>query len=166
LNRSAELNRLTLPKELVREPEVVKAGEVLERMGLNSEEREIYEGEVKRRMVDSIQLQTAEERGKQQGMQQGMRMNARNVVLRLLARRIGEVPVSISSRLERLNAEALDDLAVDSLDFVNYVDVENWLTRQLARLRRAVSILIDNACPRRYTFGQWKSDRNPVSTTP
>lgn len=80
-------------------------------------ERIIYEGEVKKKMVDAIQLQTA----KDQGMQL--------LLVQQMTRRMGDVPASISSKLQRLNADALSELGLDLLDFTSYTDVENWLTR-------------------------------------
>ena len=141
LNKAEGLNRDNLPAQLKEEPAILKASAELERIGLDPEEREIYESEVKAVMVDQIQLKTAEERGIQQGMQQGiqqgvqqgiqqgMQQGKRNMVLRLIARRVGEVPSNIITQLNGLSANELDDLSVDLLDFTSSTEIERWLTR-------------------------------------
>jgi predicted transposase/invertase (TIGR01784 family) len=125
LNKAEVLGRNILPDELSADPAIVKAAKELERIGLNAEEREIYESEVKARMVDQIQLRTAEEEGLRQGMQRGMQ----HVLLHLMSRRIGEVPKNIASRLNGLNQTQLDDLSDALFDFTSYADVERWLTQ-------------------------------------
>jgi predicted transposase/invertase (TIGR01784 family) len=120
LNRAAELDQAALPVQLAAEPALVRAVTQLDRMGLNPEERDVYEGEVKKRMVDEIQLKSAEERGIQLGMN--------HLLLKQLTHRVGEVPATIADRLRRLNAESLDALSVELLDFTSYSDVERWLT--------------------------------------
>jgi hypothetical protein len=80
-----------------------------------------HEGEVKKRMVDAIQLKTAEERWIQQGVQQ--------TVLRQMVGRMGDVPANLASRLQNLSIEDLDDLSLALFDFNSYADVERWLTR-------------------------------------
>jgi hypothetical protein len=125
LNKAEDLRPEALPETLTAEPAVARALTELERIGHNTEEREIYEGEVKRRMVDAIQLKTAEERGVQQGMQQGVQ----HVVMRQLDRRLGQVPLALAARLQALGVEALDDLSMALFDFASYADLERWLTR-------------------------------------
>ena len=125
LNKARDLNSTSLPEQMADDPAVVKALAELERIGLNPEEREIYEGEVKKRMIDAIQLKSAEERGMQQGMQQGMQ----HLVLRQMSHRFGEVPERLSARLQNLSTEVLDDLGLELFQFKSYADVERWLTR-------------------------------------
>jgi predicted transposase/invertase (TIGR01784 family) len=121
LNRATELDRLALPAGLDHDPDITKALSLLERIGLDPDERTIYEGEEKAIMVDQIQIKTAEERGMAQGVQQ--------TVLRLLNRRIGEVPPAVSSRLAALSTAELSDLSEAIFDLDSYADVEAWLTR-------------------------------------
>jgi predicted transposase/invertase (TIGR01784 family) len=121
LNKARELDKTALPDQLLGDPAVAKAVAQLERMGMDPQERVIYEGEVNKRMVDAIQLRSAEERGMQQGVQ--------HTVIRLLSRRFGDPPTSLKARLKGLKQESLDNLALDLLDFTSYADVESWLSR-------------------------------------
>jgi predicted transposase/invertase (TIGR01784 family) len=123
LNRAGELTRNTIPSELSREPAITKAITELERIGLDPKEREIYEGEVKLLMVDQIQLRSARE----QGFESGRQDHASQMIGRLLTRKLGEMPVSISGRLTGLPTAELDDLIADVLGFTSYLDVESWL---------------------------------------
>src|SRR5580693_9098962 len=149
LNRASELNRLALPAALRSDPGITKALSLLERIGLEPNERAIYEGEEKAIMVDQIQLRTAEERGeqrgeqrglqqgrqegmqqgRQQGMQEGMQQGMQDMLLRQMSRLIGEVPAGVTSRLSQLSTDDLSELSLAVFDLHSYADVEAWLTR-------------------------------------
>jgi predicted transposase/invertase (TIGR01784 family) len=125
LTRAERLKRNALPAALRDEPAIVKAVAELERMGADPEQREIYEMEVEARMVDALQIKTAEERGMQLGIQR-----ERNLIVRLMTRHIGQVPPVIATRVETLTPDQLDDLGGALLDLNSYADVEAWLSRQ------------------------------------
>jgi flagellar biosynthesis/type III secretory pathway protein FliH len=111
--------------------------------------RAIYEGEEKAFMIGKIELETAEklgekrglqqgiqqgmqqgmQKGMQQGMQQGRQQGLNQIVLRLMARRFGDVPAQISARVALLSADELEDLSLALLDFASYADVEAWFNR-------------------------------------
>jgi predicted transposase/invertase (TIGR01784 family) len=145
LNRASELNRLALPAAMVDDPSITKALSLLERIGLDPKEREIYEGEEKAIMVDQIQIASAEERGEkrglqqgiEQGMQQGIEQGVRQgrqdgmleMLLRQMSRLIGEVPAGVASRLSQLSTDDLSELSLAVFDLHSYADVEAWLTR-------------------------------------
>jgi len=141
LNKARDLDKATLPKQLAGESALTKAVAELERMGMDTQERAIYEGEVRKLMVDTIQLRDAENRGVQQGLQQGvqqglqqgvqqgLQQGVQHTVLRLLKRRFGEPPADITAKLQELRQEALDDLVLDLFDFTSYADVERWFAR-------------------------------------
>jgi predicted transposase/invertase (TIGR01784 family) len=129
LNKAHLISKASLPEQLAQAPAVVKAVGELERIGLSREERVIYEGEVKKKMVDAIQLKTAKDQGLQQGIEQGMQQGMQRLVTQLMVRRMGEVPPTVSARLQDLNIETLSKLGLDLLDFTSYDDVERWLTR-------------------------------------
>jgi len=124
LNRAGELLASSMPTELSAEPAIAKAVAELERIGMDPRQREIYEGEVKALMVDQIQIRSAEERGRQD--------HASQMIVRLLTRKLGEIPTSISDRLSGLSTVVLDDLIADVLGFTSYADVEAWLDRRRA----------------------------------
>jgi predicted transposase/invertase (TIGR01784 family) len=125
LNKADRLNRKKLPAVLKQDPAIVKAAEELERIGLNPKEREIYEAEVKARMLSQSQLKSAREEGREEGGYAKLQQ----VVMRQITHRFGEVPGETINRLSRLSASELDDLSMDLLDFTSKTDVEKWLTR-------------------------------------
>jgi hypothetical protein len=123
LNRAGELTASSMPAELIEEPAITKVMAELERIGMDPSEREIYEGVVKALMVDQIQIRSAEERGIEIGRQEGSVQS----VVRLLTRKLGDVPTSIFARIAGLSTVELDDLIADALVFTSYGDVESWI---------------------------------------
>ena len=80
LNKAQTLSRRTLPTELLFEPQIVSAVEKLEAMGFDPQERQIYEGELKARLIDKEELRTAEQKGRDAGMQDGMQEALRRMI--------------------------------------------------------------------------------------
>jgi predicted transposase YdaD len=52
---------------------------------------------------------------------------ARSLIFRQLARRVGDVPQYMHDRIETLSLEDLEFLGEALLDFSNIADLENWL---------------------------------------
>ena len=139
LKGAEALEPAKLPSQILEEPALLKAVSQLERMGMDKEQRTIYESEVKRRMVDSIQLESAREsgrlegrqagrqEGRQEGMQQGMQQGMQHVILRMLRRILPDIPHATTARLEALDSAALDDLSAALFSFHSVDDVEGWL---------------------------------------
>src|SRR5579872_6581060 len=117
LNRASGIERSALPAPLAAEPALVRAAAQLERMGLNPEERGIYEGEVKRRMVDAIQIRSAEERGEERGEAHGIR----DTILRIGTKRFGPPSADIVSKVEAVTAAASLRTIADRL-----LESESW----------------------------------------
>lgn len=63
------------------------------------------------------------EEGKQEGIQEGERL----IVLRQLARRMGELPQAERDRIESLPLETLESLSEALLDFEGLADLQTWL---------------------------------------
>ncbi len=61
----------------------------------------------------------AEQKGEQKGESR--------LILRLLKKRFGEIPVETSSQVENLSIEDLESLGEDFLEFDSLEDLENWL---------------------------------------
>ncbi|OKH36616.1 hypothetical protein NIES2119_16435 [[Phormidium ambiguum] IAM M-71] len=55
---------------------------------------------------------------------------AKSLILRLLTRRVGEVPDSLRSQIETLSLTQLESLGEALLDFSNLSDLEVWLAQQ------------------------------------
>jgi predicted transposase/invertase (TIGR01784 family) len=121
LNRASSLERSALPAPLAAEPALVRAAAQLERMGLNAEERGIYEGEVKRRMVDAIQIRSAEERGEARGEARGETLGIRDTILRIGSRRFGDPTPEIIREIEAVTSAVTLQSIADRL-----LEVENW----------------------------------------
>ncbi|MFM7441795.1 MAG: DUF4351 domain-containing protein [Snowella sp.] len=70
------------------------------------------------------------EQGLQQGLEQGLergRIQEANLVIRLLQRRLREIPQNLQETIRSLSVERLEDLGVALLDFDNLGDLDNWL---------------------------------------
>ena len=110
LKGAERLDPARLPAQIVEEPALLKAVKQLERMGMDEEQRSIYESEVKRRMVDSIQLQTAREDGRLEGRQEGLQQGMQHIILRMLRQILPDIARATVAKLEALDSEALDEL--------------------------------------------------------
>jgi flagellar biosynthesis/type III secretory pathway protein FliH len=69
------------------------------------------------------------EQGMEQGLEQGLQRE-RSLILRLLTRRVGELPETIQAQVAGLSIEQLEALGEALLDFVGLADLENWLAGQ------------------------------------
>lgn len=69
-------------------------------------------------MRESVIVQEILEEGRQEG--------EKSLILRLLNRRVGEVPEALRSRLDVLSLEQLENLGEALLDFQAIVDLEAW----------------------------------------
>jgi hypothetical protein len=70
------------------------------------------------------------ERGIQQGRQEGIQegvQGRRSLVIRLLQRRVGQLPQSAQTTVENLSLNQLDNLGEALLDFSTLDDLNNWL---------------------------------------
>ncbi len=78
-------------------------------------------------MQESVIYQEILQKGLQQGVQQGLQQGELAVVVRLLTRRIGQVPSEVRSQIEVLPLPQLENLAEALLDFTNLSDLVAWL---------------------------------------
>ena len=60
---------------------------------------------------------------KKEGREEG----ERKIILRLLNRRVGELPQEMRQRVESLSLEQLENLGEALLDFTSMVDFQAWL---------------------------------------
>lgn len=74
--------------------------------------------------------QEAKEEGHQEGRQEGRQAEAMMLVLRLLNRRVGDLPESVRSQVESLTLIELESLSEALLDFGGLSDLEAWLVGQ------------------------------------
>ncbi len=65
--------------------------------------------------------------GREEGKVEGRLEEARSLVFRLLARRVGTIPETLQSRLNLLSVTELESLGEALLDFSQLADLESWL---------------------------------------
>jgi hypothetical protein len=65
----------------------------------------------------------------QAAKQEGEIIGEARMILRLLTRRLGEVPEIFSSQIQQLTVPQLEDLGESLLDFTSLADLEGWLER-------------------------------------
>lgn len=79
-------------------------------------------------LEESVTYQSIKEKGLQQGIQMGMQQALQETALRLLVRKIGELPEESRSKVTRLPLEQLESLTDELLDFANLDDLTDWLS--------------------------------------
>lgn len=67
-----------------------------------------------------------ERMGEARGRKEGRKEGELSLILRLLNRRVGVVPGSLTDRIQALPIEQLETLAEDLLDFQRLEDLMNW----------------------------------------
>ncbi len=72
-------------------------------------------------------ITTGERIGYERGEQEGRRQGEQNLVLRLLRRRVGELPQEVIGEIQTLSLEQLESLGEALLDFTTMDDLLNWL---------------------------------------
>ena len=70
--------------------------------------------------------QEIKEEGREEGREEGVQRE-RLLVLRLLNRRVGELPQDVRQRVETLCLEELENLGEALLDFTSIADLQSWL---------------------------------------
>ena len=63
---------------------------------------------------------------KEEGREEGVQRE-RSFILRLLTRRVGELPPDVRQRVETLSLEQLENLGEALLDFSSMADLQSWL---------------------------------------
>jgi predicted transposase/invertase (TIGR01784 family) len=65
--------------------------------------------------------------GREEGREEGRAVEARSLIFRLLARRLGELPEMMLEQVQALSLERLEDLGEALLDFAVLADLKAWL---------------------------------------
>lgn len=89
--------------------------EVEEMLGITLQETRVY------REIKEEGIQEGEGRGKQR---------EKSLILRLLNRRVGELPEDVRQQVEALPLEQLENLGEALLDFSSMADLQAWLNRE------------------------------------
>jgi predicted transposase/invertase (TIGR01784 family) len=111
------------------------AGLVLDRITIKRLLRdEIMKESVIYQEIEAIGQAKGLEQGKQQGLEQGLergleqgRQKEVNLIIKLLNRRIGDIPPQLTNQINNLSTEQLESLGEALLDFNSQTDLLNWL---------------------------------------
>jgi hypothetical protein len=100
---------------------------------LNSKEEAIFQSELgtmeTREKEKIMQITTSwKEEGRLEGQKEGQKEGQSNTILRLLNRKLGNLPEEIATRIKSLEPEQLDTLTEDLLDFETFEDLNRWLS--------------------------------------
>ncbi|MEG4392835.1 Rpn family recombination-promoting nuclease/putative transposase [Microcoleus sp. BROC3] len=112
-----------IPEKFASMPEIQTAFSIASRTNLTLKELEELE---KREMFFEDQ-RGAVIKGMQEGRQEGIIEGQTALILRLLARRTGEIPPETKTRIRLLSLEQLQDLGEILLDFTTQEDLIAWL---------------------------------------
>ncbi|NJN85420.1 MAG: DUF4351 domain-containing protein [Leptolyngbyaceae cyanobacterium SL_7_1] len=93
---------------------------------LREEAREEAFQQVREEMRQALR-QEAREEALQQVSQEVQLKGERALILRLLTRKVGEVPSSTKAQIETLNLVQLEDLGEALLNFATLADLTQWL---------------------------------------
>ena len=116
-----------IPDRLASVPEIQTAFNIANRSTLNLEElaalekREMFFEDQRGAVIKGMQ------EGRQEGRQEGLIEGQTALILRQIARRTGEIPPEIKTRIQHLSPEQLDDLGEVLLDFTSQEDLIAWL---------------------------------------
>lgn len=83
-------------------------------------------------MQESVIYQDILQEGRQEGIQQGLQQGIeqeRFLIVRLLTRKVGEIPEEVRSQIAQLPLPQLENLGEALLDFSTYDDLVAWLER-------------------------------------
>ncbi|GBF79722.1 Rpn family recombination-promoting nuclease/putative transposase [Aphanothece sacrum] len=109
----------------------ILAGLVLDKMIIRQLLREdIMKESVIYQEIQAISEAKGLEKGIEKGIKQGIKQGEANLVLRLLHRRIGEIPDNFKEKIRELSVEQLENLGEALLDFNTESDLNLWLTSQ------------------------------------
>ena len=81
-------------------------------------------------MKESVIYQDILQEGLQLGLQQGLQQQ-QALILRLLNRRVGNIPTNLQTIIEQLSQTQLEDLGEALMDFTTLSDLSNWLESHL-----------------------------------
>ncbi len=92
-------------------------------------EQDSYQNSLKYYRDMNNLVNTSRQEGKEEGLEEGIELGQRSLVCRLLTRRVGEISVSLSDRIQAFPIAQLEVLAEDLLDFNGLDDLTDWLNK-------------------------------------
>ena len=85
----------------------------------------IYKARLEER--EQIGLQKGIQQGIQQGVERGIQQGEAKLIVRLLKRKIGNIPSDVENKVLNLSLSVLEDLGEALLDFNLIDELRNWL---------------------------------------
>jgi predicted transposase/invertase (TIGR01784 family) len=120
-----------IPERLGEVSEIELALNIANQANMTVEELELVERRAMILQDERGRLTYAIEEGREEGREQGRVTEAIALVMRLLKKRFGEISEVITSQIENLSVQNLENLAEDLLDFNSLADLERWLERRI-----------------------------------
>ena len=117
-----ELEQITDPRE---QSNLIAATSIL--AGLELEQQTIRQLIRSSVMRESTMYQFILREGRAEGRAEGRTDGERALVLKLLTRKLGHLPLDITTKVSDLNLEELETLAEAIFDFTSVGDLESWL---------------------------------------
>jgi predicted transposase/invertase (TIGR01784 family) len=102
--------------------------EIQKMLGVTLQETRVYQEAKEEGRLEGEQI--GELRGEKRGEKRGRLKGERELILRQLSRRCGQLPDLVLSRLQKLTLAQLSDLGDALLDFQELTDLEVWLQTQ------------------------------------
>jgi predicted transposase/invertase (TIGR01784 family) len=121
------LPELEEPPLLLQENVFMQLFEVARITNFTPVEREAYENSLKYYRDMNGVIETAREEGIQEGKAQGVQEGKSSLLLKLLSRKLGNIPDEIKVLLHQLAPEQLDTLSEALFDLESLEDLHNWL---------------------------------------
>ncbi|OKH18408.1 hypothetical protein FACHB389_33940, partial [Nostoc calcicola FACHB-389] len=84
------------------------------------------EGMMRESVIYQEILREGEQRGELRGELRGRKTEGQLLIVRLLTRRVGQLPQEVLERIETLSLEQLENLGEALLDFQAIADLETW----------------------------------------
>lgn len=133
LRHLAELTDRPQPLQEGIFPELFAAAEIA---NFSPTEQETYQNSLKYYRDMNNVVDTARQEGIQKGIQKGIDLERsrvlerqRSLLLRLLSRKLGELPDSVKSQIGQMSVDRLELLNEEFIDFTNLDDLIQWLDR-------------------------------------
>ncbi|MGF1523856.1 MAG: Rpn family recombination-promoting nuclease/putative transposase [Leptolyngbyaceae cyanobacterium] len=120
---------ITEPPERLQESVFNQLFEVAEIANFSRAEQEIYLDSLKYYRDLNNVMDTLRQEGLEEGRQEGRQEEAKSLVLRLLARKLGALPDDVQQQIAQLPLENLEVLGETLFDFEELKDLRNWLDR-------------------------------------
>ena len=116
-----------IPQTLGEVSEIELALNIANQANMTVEELEVVERRSMMLQDEKGRITYAKEEGRKEGEQQGKS----GLIIRLLTKRFGEISEAITSQIENLSIQDLENLGEDFLDFNSLSDLERWLERRI-----------------------------------